>query len=344
MYKYINFNYILSNFGINNYEVDKIKEKKSKKSRSVYKIHYFDNLYCLKQTYFNVQKILFVYSYLNWLNSYNISIPNLIKSKDNKPFVIYDNKCYILTKWIEGRKLNYECLDDCISTVKFLSKMHSISSNINLIKASDPTVSFINLRHKFMRQVKELDKIHNLAYMTRDDFSKKFISYYRKFLYLAEKSIEFASIINTSKLNVSVCHGDFVSKNIIINNSIVPIDFDRCCITYSIFDLAFFLKRYLRHRGNNWDFKKALILINYYNTNNPIFIDEYLYLLSYLSFPYKFLKVSKMYFNSLYTLSENDKDKYQNDIKKIGNSFEYQLQFIASFEKYFSSKFNIFIE
>lgn len=343
MYKYINFDYILSNFGIRNYKIDKIKEKKSKKPRSIYKIYYFDNLYCLKQTYFNIQKMLFIYSYLNWLNNYNVPIPNLIKSHNNKPFVVYDNTCYILTRWIKGEKLNYDNLDECIKTMQFLGKMHSISSNMNPIEKSKPSINFVNLRHKLTKQINELNKIHNLAYITQDDFSKKFIAYYKNFLYLGEKSVKVASIINTSKLNISICHGDFVSKNIIINNSVVPIDFDRCCISYSIFDLAFFLKRYLRHKGTYWNFENALILINSYNKKNSISIDEYLYLIAYLSFPYKFLKLSKLYFNNLYNLSNNNKYEYQNSIKKIGNSFEHQFKFILSFEKYFNSKFHILI-
>ncbi len=343
MYKYINFDYILSNFDIKKYNLTKIKEKTSKKSRSVYKISYLDNLFCLKQTYFSIEKILFVYSYLNWLSTHDIRIPNLIKSINNKPFVLYNDKYYILTDWISGDKLNYNNLDDCIKAITFLSKIHGLSYNMTSMRGAEINISFTNLRQRFLNSIKDSNKLHSSAQNINDEFSRRFKTYYNKFLYLAELSLNASSIINVKKLNVSVCHGDYVSKNIILNESVIPIDFDKCSINYSIYDLSYFLKRYLRHRDINWNFKNMMVLVNYYNQNHPIFIDEYLFLLAYLSFPYKFLKTSKLYFENINNLTPKEKELYVKNIDRIYKTFDMQIMFIADFKKYINSKFNLFM-
>lgn len=345
MYKNVDFSYILSNFNIKTYEIEKIKEKISKKPRIVYKIKSSDKLFCLKQTYFNIQKILFIYSYLEWLKLHEFKIPYFIKSINNKPFTIYDNKIYILTNWISGTKLLYNKIDHCIKAVEIIAKMHYNSDKIKFIKFSIPTINLSNIKQKFAKYIQDLHKIHELAKVKYDNFSQIFLNNFDDSLYLATMSYRYSLIINFKNLNISLCHGDYVNKNIIINdNSVVPIDFDRCCINYSISDLAYFLKRYLRHSPNPWDIENTLIFINYYNANNPIYLDEYLYLLSYLSLPYRFLKISKLYFYANHNLTNKEILDYENNLNKSCDDIKKQLIFLKEFEKYINSKFNISIK
>lgn len=345
MYKNVDFSYILSNFNIKTYEIEKIKEKISKKSRIVYKIRSSDNFFCLKQTYFNVQKILFIYSYLEWLKLHEFKVPYFIKSISNKPFTIYDNKVYILTNWISGTKLLYSKFDQCIKAVELIARMHYNSDKIKFIKYSVPTINLSNISQKFSKHIQDLHKIRKLAKIKCNKFSEIFLDNFDNSLYLANIAYKYSLIINFKNLNTSLCHGDYVNKNIIINDkSIVPIDFDRCCINYSISDLAYFLKRYLRHSTHPWNIENTIIFINYYNTNNPIYLDEYLYLLSYLSFPYRFLKISKLYFYTNYDLRDKEINYYENSLKKSCDDIKIQLTFLKNFEKYINSKFNIKIK
>ncbi|BAK81002.1 phosphotransferase [Candidatus Arthromitus sp. SFB-rat-Yit] len=342
MYKNIDLSYILSNFNIKNYKIKKIKEKTSKKSRIIYKITTFDKSFCLKQTYFNVQKILFIYSYLEWLKLYKFEVPYFIKSINNKPFTLYNNKIYTLSNWISGNKLLYNNLDDCIRAIKIISKIHFHLNKIDFIKYSVPTINLVNIKNKFIKYIQDLHKLHEIAKLKNDKFSKIFLSNFYNSLYLANNAYRYSLITNFKNLNISLCHGDYVNKNIIINDkSVIPIDFDRCCINYSIYDFGYFLKRYLKHSFDSWNIKNTLTLLNYYNSNNPIFIDEYFYLLSYLSFPYKFLKISKLYFHSNHILTNKEIENYENNLIKSCNDFDKHLLFIKNFEQYISSKFNM---
>lgn len=343
MYKNVDLSYILDNFNVKNFNIQKIKEKTSKKTRIVYKIKSYDNFFCLKQTYFKIKDLLFIYSYLEWLNLYKFDVPYLIKSKQNKPFVKYDNKIYILTNWINGKKLNYDNLNECIQSIIFLSNIHKFSNKILLIDGAQSKNNFIDLNQKYTKHINELHKMHTIAKLYKDTFSQIFILNFNDFLYLSNIAKQFSHIINFKNLNISACHGDYVNKNILISNKkIIPIDFDRSCINFSVFDLAYFLRRYLRRTNTNWNFESAITLINNYDKNNPLFLDEYLYLIAYLSFPQKFWKISKFYFSNIKKLSSYEKSIQENLLLKTCASINKHMEFSYLFEKYINFNFNFF--
>lgn len=342
MYKNVDLSCILSDFGIENSNFEKIKEKNTKRNRIVYKINFYDNFFCLKQTYFEKKDILFIYSYLKWLNSYKFEVPYLINSKYNEPFVNYNNKFFILMKWIDGEKLNYDNLTECIKSITLLGRIHKFSSNVPLIYGSSSITNFLNLSQKYKKSFKELHRMYSIAKNLNDNFSYIFLQNFDILTHMVYISKSFAQTIVFDNLSKSICHGDFVNKNILINNkNIIPIDFDRSCINYSIFDLCYFLRRYLRRTSTNWDFKSAITLLKYYNKINPLFLDEYLYLISYLSFPQKFFKISKFYLYNYKNLTIDQKLNYTTFINKNSISFNDKLNFINNFEEYLKLNFKI---
>lgn len=342
MCKNVDLSCILDNFDIKNFNFEKIKEKNTKKNRIIYKIKCYDNFFCLKQTYFEKKEILFIYSYLEWLNLYEFKIPRLIKSKQNEPFVKYNSKFFILTNWIEGKKLNYNNLNECINSITFLAKIHKFSSKIPIIHDIKPTFNFLNLNKKYRKNIKELHKMYTIFKNIHDDVSSVFLQNFKILNYLSNLSIFFSYMINFNNLSKSMCHGDYVNKNILINNkNISPIDFDKSCFNYSVFDLSYFLRRYLRRYSTNWNFESSMILLKHYNKINPIFLDEYLYIISYLSFPQKFFKISKTYLYEYKNLTNEQKSIYKNLLLKISLTFNNKLNFINNFEKYIQSKFSI---
>ena len=340
MYKNVNLDSILNDFNIINFDLQKIKEKNTKKTRIVYKINTYDNLFCLKQTYFDIKDLLFIYSYLEWLKIYGFTVPYLIKTKFNEPYTKINDKIFILTKWMKGENINYDNFDHCIQSMIFLSKIHNISTNIIFIQNSKIKNTFIDLNKRYKKHINYFKNVYEVANSSNDYFSKIFIKNFNNIMYLCNISNKFSSIINYKKLNISICHGDYVSKNILIdNNKILPIDFDRSCINFSIFDVGYFLRRYLRRDLTNWNFDNTIKLINYYKKNNPIFLDEYLYLISYLAFPQKIFKITKIYFSNIDRFSSSEKDLYKNLLLKNCKTLSNHINFINQFSNYININF-----
>ncbi len=343
MYESVDLKHILHNFGIKNFNIYKIKEKFSKNTRIVYKVSSFDNFFCLKQSYLKIEELLFIYSYLKWLNIYGFKVPQFIMSKTNHPFLEFYNKLFTLTKWIEGKKLDYNNLSKCIESVILLSRIHKYSSKISLIKGAKTRNNFVNIKQKLNNHNKNFIKMLNKANSLNDKFSNIFLLNFNIAKCLSNIAIKYSSVINFNNLSISVCHGDYVNKNIIMTEkNIIPIDFDKSCVNFSMSDLGYFMRRYLRRSNIDWNFDLFTKLIKYYNKFNPISIDDFLYLISYLSFPQKFWKVSQYYFKNIDSLSPDQKLIYENLLSKTCISMYSQFVFSNKFEKYLISTFNIF--
>ena len=67
-------------------------------------------------------------------------------------------------------------------------------------------------------------------------------------LRLAKISLDISNKIDNNNLSKSLCHGDYVNKNLIFPADLDPwiIDFDKCKIDYCAKDLAYFMRRLLK--------------------------------------------------------------------------------------------------
>lgn len=338
MYKDVELSHILNDFYLDNFCIDKIKEKVTRKNRIVYKINSFDNFFCLKQMYIDKDRVLLIYSFLEWLNFFDFSTPRLVKSKTSSPFLEFNNKLFVMCNWIEGRKLNYLNINECINAISTLSRIHSKSYKFSLVKESDFR-DFFNVNQKYSKSLNELEKLHTISQSIKDEFSCIFLYNYSKFYYLVYISSSFSYLINFKNLPPSICHGDFVNKNVLINkNKAIPIDFDKIGINYSIYDLSYFLRRFLRKEYINWNFSLCLKLIHQYEKSTPLFIDDFFYLISYLSFPQKMFKISKHYFNNFSNLTKIQKESLKNALLKICSSLDNKLNFLYDFNNYIRSE------
>jgi len=275
-----------------------IKFKNTEKQRAVYKIISDNKSYCLKKIYFSKKDLYFVYSAIEWLFRWNIHVPRILSTRDKNKYVEYNNMLFILTPWIEGAKFNYD-LNDISYASLILSKMHKFTTNFYPIKGSNYRFRDENVKSSVNKRIKHLTDTCNLAFKKMDEFSKLFLSNFENY-YNCAKIAQWASeSINLNNLKISLCHSDFVSKNIIVDekDDLWIIDFDKCTIGYSIHDLSYFLKRILRRTNTNWDEEIMLKSLYAYNINNELNVDELKYLLIYLSFPNKYLKISREYFS-----------------------------------------------
>lgn len=330
---------VLPYYGLSNYDICSIKFKDTDKQRAVYKISNDEASYCLKKVYYNEADLLFVYSAVEWLYRNGINVPRILKTLSKDRFVSYSDMLFILTPWIEGTKCSYDNLSNVLDASYNLGKMHQKTKNFKPITGSNCKLSSDNILSSTEKHTKELLKLNNLAFKYYDKFSKAYLDYFEDNYKLAGISLSVASSIDEKALSTSLCHLDYVNKNIIFNqdNLIYIIDFDKCRIDNCYHDIGYFLRRLLKRDNTKWDLELAINSLNNYEKNHILTFDDYKAILVYLSFPQKYWKISKDYYNNI---SKCNKAAFLTLLQKSSEKSSNQIEFALSFAEYIENKFS----
>lgn len=293
---------VLPYYNLQNSQISLIKFKDSDKQRAVYKVNYINKNYCLKKVYYNLSDLLYVYSSIEWLYRNNIKVPKLLPTIDNNRFVSYNDMLFILTPWIEGEKCNFDNIQHVILSIKKLATIHSISRNFYPIPGSSFKKGFENYYISTLKHFQDLLEASNESFKYKDKFSREFISTFDINLRLAKISLNISNNINHDNLSTSLCHGDYVNKNIIFPDDLDPwiIDFDKCRNDYCARDLAYFMRRLLKREKTKWNLELALSVLKNYNEICPLTESDLKYVVSYICFPQKYWKVSRDYYKNIH--------------------------------------------
>lgn len=331
---------VLPHYNLENSVIESIKFKDTEKQRAVYKVSTPKERFCLKKVYFNEKELLFVYSAIEWLKRNGIKVPKILPNKYNGRYVEYAGMLFILTPWIEGIKCDYGINEHIEKASYTLGKVHITSSKFFPIQGSADRIGCTNLYESITRHFERLLTNSNIAFKYGDTFSKIFLGSFDRGLSLAKTALQYLSITDFSKLEVSLCHMDYVSKNLIMDKSedIWIIDFDKCRIDYCIYDLAYFLRRLSRRDRINWDLSVVLNFLESYERVRSLNIHEYRYLLGYLAFPQKYWKISRDYYRNI---NKCNKPAFINMLKKSIKNLDAEIKFVEDFANHINKKFNV---
>jgi CotS family spore coat protein len=333
---------VLPFYGLQYGDIIQIKFKDTEKQRAVYKVDYENKSYCLKKVYFDEKDLLFVYSAIEWLYRNGLNVPRLLPTKTNGRYVRYNEMLFILTPWIDGSKCSYDNIQHLLASSETLAIMHKCSKNFKPVAGSSSRDDDANIFLSLQKHFQQLLNSSNLAFKHNDRFSKLFLEHFDTNLSLAQLALSISSTVNSNNLSRSLCHMDYVNKNIIFgeDDKLWVIDFDKCKIDYCIHDISYFLRRLLKRDNTKWDLEIAVNTLNEYDKVKPLTFDEYKYLISYLSFPQKFWKISRDYYNNI---SKCNKNSFITLLSKSVDKNDYQLQFLDEFIKYVEKKFDTHI-
>lgn len=335
--------YVLPYYGLEKANIVQIKFKDTEKQRAVYKVDYNNESFCLKKVYFSREDLLFVYSGVEWLYRSGLNVPRILPTKENSRFVAYEGMLFILTCWIEGIKCNYDNIQNVLDSSINLGKMHLVSKNFIPIEGSNMRAGYDDLCHSINKHFEHILVCSNLAFKYDDKFSKTFLEGFDTNIKLAKISSEVSSTINNNNLSKSLCHLDYVNKNIIFDteNKVWTIDFDKCRMDYSVHDISYFFRRLLKRDGTKWDIEIALNALKLYDEVSPLNLDEYKSILVYLAFPQKYWKISRDYYNNI---NKCNKSSFLLLLKKACENADYHLQFIDEFKSFVENKFDTKIQ
>lgn len=330
--------YVLPEYGLGYGEITGIKFKDTDKQRAVYKIEFENKSYCLKKVYYSLEDLLFIYSVVEWLYRFNIKVPRILPTLNGDRYYNYNNMLFILTPWIDGTKCSYDNITHVIDSAANLGRIHKTGQHFNSIEGSSKRECFEDLYLSTNKHLQHLLIAHNNAINYNDKFSKIFLENFDSSLCLAEEALSISTTINKKNLFKSICHLDYVNKNIIFDaeENIWTIDFDKCKVDYCFHDISYFLRRLLKRDNTRWDMEVAKNSLNAYERIRQLSYDEYMAILSYLSFPQRYWKISRDYYNNI---NKCNKNAFCTLLKKSVEKNEYQLQFVKEFKEYINEKF-----
>jgi len=330
---------VLPYYNLQNAKVSIIKFKDTDKQRAVYKIDFKEKSYCLKKVYYSINDLLFVYSAIEWLYRNNIRVPKLLPTIDNNRFVSYEDMLFILTPWINGEKCSFDNINHVMLSVKKLSTLHSISRNFQPILGSSIKEGFDDYYISTLKHFENLLQSSNEAFKYKDTFSRHFISTFDTNLNLAKISLDISNKINNNNLSKSLCHGDFVNKNLIFPDDLNPwiIDFDKCKRDYSAKDLGYFMRRLLKRENTKWNIDLALPLLKAYDEISPLTECDLRYLVSYICFPQKYWKISRDYYKNIHKCNKSAfLSLLLKSTSKANLQYDFALRIINAVEKNFN--------
>ena len=334
--------HVLPHYNLQNGVISIIKFKDTDKQRAVYRVDFKNKSYCLKKVYYDLKDLLYVYSANEWLYRNGIKVPKLLPTIDNNRFVYYENMLFILTPWIEGEKCNFDNINHVLYSVNKLATIHKISHNFYPITGSSLKEGFEDYYISTLKHFQDLLKASNESFRYKDKFSREFILNFDLNLRLAKISLDMSNKIDTKNLTKSLCHGDFVNKNIIFPPDMEPwiIDFDKCKTDYCAKDLAYFMRRLLKRENTKWNIDLAMSVIKTYTDISPLTISDFRYLVSYICFPQKYWKISRDYYKNI---NKCNKTAFMTLLKSATSKTDLQYDFAVNIIDKIQKDFNIIL-
>ncbi|SKA86015.1 spore coat protein, CotS family [Caloramator quimbayensis] len=335
---------VLSHYNFEILDIENIKFKDTEKQRAVYKVTTNKGIKCLKKVYYKEDDLLFLYSVIEWLNLRGIHCPKFISTKKGFKFVNYHDNLFILTDWIDGRKCDYDNIDDVKAIAENLGKIHKSSKNFYPIDGSKIRQSDKDYLYSYNKHFLQLLDISNSAFRIKDKFSKIYLDNFDYNIEKAKESIYILSQIDFSKKigddvsNCAICHLDYVNKNIIFSKDgkLHVIDFDRTMLDMPVHDISVFLRRILKREKTSWDFETFINAMESYEKIRKLSYDEYMLLYAILMFPQKFWKISRDYYKNI---KECNKESFITILRKVTNQQKDHENFCIELKKYIFKKF-----
>lgn len=329
---------ILPFYGLDNSIVNMVKFKNTDKARVVYRVTQKDKSYCLKKVYYTSEDLLYNYSAIEWLSRNNINVPKFLPTINNNRFVANNNMLFVLSPWIEGNKCSFDNIMHVQNSIKNLANIHKVSINFFPIDGSSKKHGFDDFYISNRKHYYDLLQSSNNAFKYKDKFSKQFLSCFNYSIKLAEISLYMSSKIDQKLLSKSLCHGDYVNKNIIFSSpsEVWTIDFDKCKNDYCAKDLSYFMRRILKRENTKWNTGLAMFILDNYQNIKKLSQSDLYYIISYISFPQKYWKISRDYYRNINRCNRSSFQILLSDaIYKTENQYEFILQFINEIQKFY---------
>ncbi|MFZ5965897.1 MAG: CotS family spore coat protein [Bacillota bacterium] len=333
---------VLGQYDIVPSDIELIKFKDTQKQRAIYKVQSPTLQYCLKKVYYSKADLEFIIYAMKYLESKGLHVPSIIPSKAHTEYIDYHSNLFILMTWISGHRCDYDALEDLKAIAENLGTLHLKTIGFDYLPRSKSRYNYSNWYVDLKRKTESLltiqhrlneDLQHRPIYISLSNLFKSQLNMMNESLDLLA-AVDFYKIIRKAVINGTLCHMDYVNKNLfIMDKTVFMIDFDRMKLSPPIQDIASLMRRVMRRSNTNWDFETARIILDTYSQVNPLTLDEMKAVLAYIIFPQKLFREVKRYLQQ-----ESNESYYLERFEKITRQYEQKEAFVKRFKIHYGIK------
>ncbi|MBC8059138.1 MAG: CotS family spore coat protein [Clostridiaceae bacterium] len=315
------------------------------KARSAYKLETDKGSICLKRMKHGKNKAHngnLLVKELNHNNFYNTS--KYICTKEGLLFVNINKLVFYVTEWINGYECDLGSITEAENCSKLLAEFHIATNKINT-KGFDIKNNLKNWPEIFNGNLNDLERFKSVIQRKKlkSEFDLKYLSHIESFYNTGRSLIGLLDASDYYKLskaameNKTICHDSFYYQNIIkAEEKYYIIDLDSIIIDLQINDLGKFIRRLMYKTEYQWNFDKALLIINAYNSVYKLSKNEYEVMIALIMFPHKFWKLGKKRYEKYKNWNEA---KYLHKLDRLINYHEPQQKFLKEYVAYVDKLF-----
>lgn len=241
-----------------------------------------------------------------------------------------DGKKYVIKEWYPSRECNIKDRNDITKSAGMLGKIHTILQE----KRGDECTELYpcDLRNEFVRHTIEIKRARNYIRRknNKNPFENELLRSIDKFYQKAEEAsakileCDYESMRKYAYDNQTVCHGAFNHHNIIfVGKDAVAVDYKNAVIDVQVTDLYDFLRKVMEKY--NWDMQLGNNIIESYDREKTIGVQDRKLLKVMLQYPEKFWKVTNKYYNGNKAWIA---DKNMEKLKMVKEQWEVKQKFV----------------
>ncbi|RKD25489.1 spore coat protein, CotS family [Caminicella sporogenes DSM 14501] len=296
--------------------------------------------FILKKINLTESRILFLHGVKEYLARRGFPYTDRYFLSKGKPYVKYKDDIYVMIKLINGKKCSYFNDIEIKKASRTLGRFHNASKGYTEGKEFQENSNLGKWPKIFLDRCDDFIYIKNLINMKTNKtyIDKLFLENVERIYNMSmecakqlQKNKYFEVVENEGKYNF-LCHNNYNFNNVIIDNNHICniINFDYCKFELRCFDLAsFIMSNIIRF---NWDFDRALKILEWYNDVRLISKDELKIMACIFQFPYEFWRLANCYYYEKYISCDL---YYYINFKRAVKNIDLQNKFLEKYYKEF---------
>ncbi len=225
------------------------------------------------------------------------------------PYLIFDNSCYTLVDFIDGRESSFDDDNDVQRAARVLAALHRASRGYIAPEGCKVQDELGRLPEYFSKRLEDIKKMKKQAKKGKGRFDQLFLEHVDYFSDIGERTAQelsvssYGKLVECTRMEGLFCHHDYTHHNIMMDGEKVTVmNFEYCCFELKIYDIANLIRR--KMRKCDWDISKTEMIIDSYSSVEFISKEELAVMKIILQFPQKFWRVINRYYNSRRSWSE----------------------------------------